>query len=227
MERPCFKSFVSLPVATKVTQTSAAFMALLRRSGVADVARLDAWVDHAQRAGTWSDDPKKIATLLVRESILTYFQAEQLLLGRHRGFFMGDYRLLERLGAGGMGSVFLAEHKDSRTRVALKVLPKAVAVQPTVLERFEREARAAVALNHPNVVRALSLEQTGDVRFMVMEYVAGQDLRELVNRHGKLDPCRAAHYIRQGAEGLQHVHDAGLIHRDIKPANLMLDRTGT
>src|SRR5262249_628593 len=210
-----------------ITTTSEQFLSLVRRSGVADLKRLETVLDRARRNGTWSDDPKKLAATLMRDGVLTIFQSEQLLIGRHRGFFMGDYKLLEGLGAGGMGSVFLAVHKSTRERVALKILPKSVAEKPTILERFEREARAAVGLNHPNVVCALSFVKAGETRFMVMEYVPGQDLRSLVGRYGTLDPVRAAHYIRHAAEGLQHVHDAGLIHRDIKPANLMLDRAGT
>ena len=207
--------------------TCESFLELTSRSGLIASDQLAACVDRFRGAGEWSDEPKRLATLLVRDSMLTYFQAEQLLQGRHRGFSMGKYRLLERLGSGGMGSVFLADHASTHEVVALKILPRSNAGKPTVTERFQREARAAVALKHTNVVRVHSLEQDADIRFLVMEYVEGQDLRQLVGRFGPLDPLRAANYIRQAAEGLQHVHDAGLIHRDVKPANLLLNRAGT
>jgi serine/threonine protein kinase len=215
-----------VPVTATYPTTGETFLELIQRGGVVESGELAACVKQFRDSGQWSDDPKTIADLLIRDSRLTYFQAEQLLQGRHRGFAMGPYRLLERLGAGGMGSVFLADHTATHELVALKVLPRNNAGKPTVTERFQREARAAVALKHPNVVRVYSIEQDQDIHFLVMEYVEGQDLRALISRRGALEPKRAAHYIRQAADGLQHVHDAGLIHRDVKPANLLLNRAG-
>ncbi|MBV9125729.1 MAG: serine/threonine protein kinase, partial [Planctomycetes bacterium] len=133
----------------------------------------------------------------------------------------------ERVGAGGMGAVFLCEHKVMRRRVALKILPLEAAESPSSLERFHREARAVAQLHHPNIVAAYDVDQDGKVHFLVMEYVEGSSLQELVKRTGPLSPVRAAHYIRQAAVGLAHAHAAGLVHRDIKPANLIVDRTGT
>src|SRR5206468_6479150 len=135
--------------------------------------------------------------------------------------------VLERLGAGGMGSVYLCEHTLMRRRVAVKVLPEKSA-DSSSLERFYREARAVAALDHPNIVRAYDIDQEDNLHFLVMEYVDGSSLQEIVHRVGPLDPTRAAHYISQAAFGLQHAHEvAGLVHRDIKPGNIIVDRNGT
>jgi serine/threonine protein kinase len=171
--------------------------------------------------------PRELARVLVDSGMLTRFQAEKLLTGRWRGFVIaGKYRLLERLGAGGMGEVYLCEHIHMGRRVAIKVLPIAQAQDATCLARFYREARAVARLDHPNIVRAHDIDREDKLHFLVLEFVDGCNLHEFVRRNGVLDPIRAAHYIRQAALGLQHAHEAGLVHRDIKPGNLLLDRQG-
>src|SRR4029079_3862319 len=122
---------------------------------------------------------------------------------------------------GAMGSVFLAEHKVMRHRVAIKVLARHLMSTPNIVDRFEREARAAAVIHHPNVVRAFDVDSEGDIHFLVMEYVQGEDLRKLVERKGPLDPRLAAEYTRQVAQGLHEAHRNGMIHRDIKPANVL------
>src|SRR5262245_56276491 len=171
--------------------------------------------------------PRTLADALIEHGLLTGFQAEKLLAGRWRGFMIaGKYRMLERLGAGGMGAVYLCEHVHMGRRVALKVLPIAQAADPACLARFYREARAAARLNHPNIVRAHDIDCEDKLHFLVMEYIDGCNLHEFVRRNGVLAPGRAAHYLRQAALGLQHAHEAGLVHRDIKPGNLLVDRQG-
>jgi serine/threonine protein kinase len=135
--------------------------------------------------------------------------------------------VLEQLGAGGMGQVYLCSHLFMRRLVAIKVLPLAKVAQPSSLARFYREARAAAALDHPNIVRAYDSDQEGDLHFLVMEYVDGPSLQQVVHKHGPLAVSRATHYIRQAALGLQHLHETGLVHRDIKPSNILVDRQGT
>lgn len=170
---------------------------------------------------------KDFANALVQDGLLTPFQASSLLVGKWRGFIInGKYRLLSRLGAGGMGSVYLCEHMFMRRRVALKVLPLKQAEDPDALERFYLEARAVGCLDHPNIVRAHDVDHEGNVHFLVLEHIDGINLYDLIRRHGPLSVERAANYIRQAALGLQHAHEAGLVHRDIKPGNLLLDRAG-
>ena len=163
----------------------------------------------------------------MRDGILTHFQAEQFLQGKWHGFVIGKYKVLERLGWGGVGNVYLCEHTFMRRRVAVKVLATAHADDPGTLQRFYREARAAAALDHPNIVRAYDVNRDGKLHFLVMEYVDGTNFQEVVTKHGPMGSARAAHYLAQSAVGLQHAHaTAGLVHRDIKPANILVDRNG-
>src|SRR5205823_9501322 len=174
----------------------------VRKSGVADDKRLAAHLDRLRAAGPAPADPTQLAGVLVRDGLLTHFQAEQLLQGKWRRFSIGKYKVLERLGAGGMGSVYLCEHKLMRRRVAVKVLPTAKADDPSSLERFYREARAVAALDHPNIVRAYDIDQDEQLHFLVMEYVDGASLQEIVKKSGPMDVIRSCHYIAQSALGL-------------------------
>ena len=171
-------------------------------------------------------DASRMAGYLVRDGLLTQFQAEQILQGKWRRFTIGKYKVLEKLGSGGMGAVYLCEHKLMRRRVAVKVLPTAKANDDSSLQRFYREARAVAALDHPNIVHAYDIDQDEQLHFLVMEYVDGASLQDLVKSSGPLDIERACHYIRQAANGLEHASRAGLVHRDIKPGNILVDRTG-
>src|SRR5262245_41776934 len=203
------------------------FLDLVRRSGVLDEKRLDTYLEKARAAGALPNEPGKLAGVLVRDGLLTHFQAEQLVAGKWRRFHIGKYKVLERLGSGGMGSVYLCEHKLMRRRVAVKVLPTAKAEDPAALERFQREAKAIAALDHPNIVRAYDIDQDDKLHFLVMEHVDGASLQDIVKKSGPLDPLRTAHYMHQAALGLQHAHErAGLVHRDIKPGNILVDRSG-
>ncbi|HEV3257499.1 MAG TPA: protein kinase [Gemmataceae bacterium] len=203
------------------------FLQLVRKSGVVEDKRLDACLLKLRAAGGAPADAGQLAGLMVRDGILTQFQAQQFLLGKWKGFTIGKYKVLERLGSGGMGSVYLCEHKFMRRRTAVKVLPTAKADDPASLERFYREARAVAALDHPNIVRAYDIDQEGKLHFLVMEYVDGSSLQEIIKKHGPMDITRAAHYIRQAAVGLQHAHHvARLVHRDVKPGNVLVDRHG-
>jgi serine/threonine protein kinase len=207
--------------------TNDEFLELVRKSGVVDEKRLDAYLDKARAAQALPAEPPRLAGLLVRDGVLTHFQAEQFLQGKWRRFTIGKYKVLERLGSGGMGSVYLCEHKLMRRRVAVKVLPTAKAEDASSLERFYREARAVAALDHPNIVRAYDIDQDDKLHFLVMEHVDGASFQEILKKTGPMDVLRACHYIRQAALGLQHAHQtAGLVHRDIKPGNILVDRNG-
>jgi serine/threonine protein kinase len=203
------------------------FLEVVRRSNQVDTARLEAYMASRRQTEGLPGEPQRLAALLVREGLLTNFQAEQFLQGKWRGFAIGGYRILERLGSGGTGTVYLAEHQVMKRRVAIKVLPAPYAAEPGVLERFLREAQAAAALDHPNIVRAYDFRSEGGLHFLVMEYVEGLSLQELLSRQGALSLPQACDYARQAALGLQHAHEAGLVHRDVKPANLLVDVTGT
>ncbi|WP_052640107.1 serine/threonine protein kinase [Zavarzinella formosa] len=199
---------------------------LIRKSGMVDEPRLDAYLERYRSSGGPTNDVRKLAGAMVRDGLLTYFQAEQFMLGKWRGFTIGKYKLLERIGFGGMGQVFLCEHMYMRRRVAIKVLPPAKAEEPAALGRFYREARAAAALDHPNIVRTHDIDQDGNLHFLVMEYVDGSSLLEMVKKKGPMAADRAAHYIWQSVQGLDHAYRVGVIHRDIKPGNILVDRFG-
>jgi eukaryotic-like serine/threonine-protein kinase len=199
------------------------FLALSYKSGLLDRANLALHPECEQAAKS----PQEFADSLIHAGLLTRFQAEKLLTGRWRGFIIsGKYRLLERLGAGGMGAVYLCEHILMGRRVALKVLPLAQAEDAASLARFYREARAVARLDHPNIVRAHDIDHEDKLHFLVLEFVDGCNLHDFVRRNGTLAPLRAANYIWQAALGLHHAHEVGLVHRDIKPGNLLLDRLG-
>src|SRR5262245_15672877 len=213
-------------LAMPVPVTSEQLLELIRKSGLLAADRLDPFLhSHPEARGA---SPSDVTRLLVERGLLTHFQAEQFLLGKWRGFTIGKYKVLERLGSGGMGAVYLCEHLRMRTKVAVKVLPIIKAQDPAALGRFYREARAAGLLDHPNIVRAHDIDQDGDLHYLVMDYVDGVNLQYLVARlTGPLSVERACHYIYQAAHGVRHAYENGLTHRDIKPANLLLDRGGT
>lgn len=207
-----------------VPVSSEQFLELTRKSGLVEPARLQTYLVERPRLPTTASD---LAAAFVAAGLITNFQSEQLLLGKWRGFTLGKFKILERIGAGGMGSVYLCEHQKMKHRVAVKVLPIAKAADPAAMGRFQREARAAGVLDHPNLVRAYDIDQEGELHYLVMDYVDGVNLQHLVARTtGPLPIVRACNYIAQAALGLQAIFESGLIHRDIKPANLLLDRNG-
>jgi serine/threonine protein kinase len=205
--------------------TIADFLAVVRKSGLVDEQRL------ATATRAWSDRtaplPDQLPRDLVESGLLTEWQVGQLRKGRHKGFMLGKYRLLQLLGAGGMSSVYLAENTTLHERVAIKVLPIKRLEQSSFLARFRREAQMAFRLSHQNVARAFDLDNVGEIHFIVMEFVDGVDLHAKVKREGPLPVRDAVEYLRQAALGLHHAHEEGLVHRDVKPSNLMLDRKGT
>jgi formylglycine-generating enzyme required for sulfatase activity/tRNA A-37 threonylcarbamoyl transferase component Bud32 len=136
------------------------------------------------------------------------------------------YRVTAALGSGGMGAVFKAEHRLMERTVALKVINQKLLDHPQAVERFRREVKAAARLSHPNIVAAFDAEQVGDTHFLVMEYVEGTSLAQVVEQEGPLPVALACDYIRQAALGLQHAHEQGMAHRDLKPHNLMVTPNG-
>ena len=192
---------------------------------------MDRLLEEFSEPGTGFDSSLKIADELVGRKVLTRWQVDELLCGKNKGFLLGSYCILEPLGRGGMAAVYLAEHRVMRRRCAIKVLPtEYLSKEPSFLDRFHREAQAVAALDHPNIVRAYDVNKAlvdeKEIHFLVMEYVAGQDFRKMVEKQGVLEYCEAADLIRQSAQGLAHAHARGLVHRDVKPANLLVDTEG-
>src|SRR4051794_40890554 len=139
---------------------------------------------------------------------------------------IGSYRLIEPLGSGGMSSVYRAVHAESGHEVAVKILPRSLAKNPTMLQRFLREAQSAEALEHPNIVAIYDHGVDEGRYYLVLELVKGGDLHDRVRNEGPLSIAEAIAVIRSVAEGLQYASERGLIHRDIKPANLLLSPEG-
>jgi tRNA A-37 threonylcarbamoyl transferase component Bud32 len=136
------------------------------------------------------------------------------------------FRIVRELGRGGMGVIYLAEHRVMEKRVALKVINPSVLDNAGALARFQGEAKAAGRLDHPNIARAYDADQAGDLHFLVMEFVEGLSLAQVLQKKGPLPIANACHYVRQAALGLQHASEQGMVHRDVKPQNLMLTTKG-
>lgn len=174
-------------------------------------------------------DPKTAEELvaeLVKQNQLTRFQAQHVKAGKAKALILGNYTILEMIGAGGMGQVFKAEHRRMERIVAIKMLPHAMTKNALALARFQREVKAAARLRHPNIVAADDADEANGSHFLVMEYVEGKDLSAHVKKNGPFSVDKAVHYVLQAARGLEFAHGEGVVHRDIKPANLLLDKKG-
>ena len=144
----------------------------------------------------------------------------------NQGTTLLHYRLVDKLGEGGMGVVWTATDTTLDREVAIKVLPEALSAHPDRLARFEREAKLLASLNHPNIAAVYGLHEGPDgERFIAMELVPGEDLAAVLER-GPLDVDRALAFAGQIAEALEAAHEQGVIHRDLKPANVMLTPDG-
>jgi serine/threonine-protein kinase len=142
------------------------------------------------------------------------------------GQTLGDYRVLRRLGQGGMGQVYLAEQLSLKRKVALKLLRPEMASNPRALQRFKREAEAVARITHANIVQVYQIDEANGLQFMALEYVEGRNLREHIERKGTPDVLLALSIMRQVAAALQRASEMGIIHRDIKPENILLTRKG-
>lgn len=212
--------------------TAASFLNGVRNSGLVDAESLEAVMREMRAAGSDHQDSRAIAAELVKRELITSWQADKLLQGRHKGFFLGRYRLMQLLGTGQMSAVYLGRHIYMDHLVAIKVLPADKVGDTSYLGRFYREAKAVAALNHPNIIRAFDVDKQveagTDIHFLVMEFVEGTSLTRLMAQqpNQKLDLVFVADIIRQAAEGLAHAHHKNLVHRDIKPDNLLITPQG-
>ncbi len=205
------------------TLDATSFLDTLQLSKLVDTEKLNEVM--ASFTGN-TDDAEAISQFLIEQEVLTDFQAKSLLTGKHKGLKIGPYLILKKIGAGGMGVVYLAEHQKMHRKVALKVLPEDRIHDKLALERFYREARSVAELDHPNIVKAHDVNEDAGIHYLVMEYINGITLHRYLEKKGTMPWKMAANVLQQVCRGLQHAHERGLIHRDIKPANLLIDKAG-
>lgn len=138
----------------------------------------------------------------------------------------GKYKIIGRIGAGGFGEVYLGEHNQLNRKVAIKILIQSISSQEDLVKRFQREARSAAALTHPNIIDIYDVGEGDGIYFFVMKYIEGETLSQRMQRDRQMDPAEAIHIIEQVADALDYAHENNVVHRDIKPANVMLDPYG-
>lgn len=182
-------------------------------------------------AARGAQSPMDLAVAAVREQVLTRFQAEEILNGRGRRLIVGNYVLLDVLGYGGMGTVFIGRHKERDERYAVKLLGEQHKHEAGIRARFRLEARAGMMLNHPRLVKTYDLgvlqDLYGESDYMVMELMQGVTLLEGISfSAGPMKWDAACDVICQAAEGLAYLHERGMVHRDVKPDNILVDMEG-
>jgi len=170
-----------------------------------------------------------LAEQLVRDQYITRSQLDRLkgmVEAERSGQQIPGFRILGKLGAGAMATVFKAKQLSLDRLVAIKVLPRKFSSNPEFISRFYAEGRAAAQLNHPNIVQAYDVGKAGEYHYFVMEYVAGSTVFDQIVRHKRYPEKDAIDIATQVAEALLHAHERGLIHRDVKPKNIMITREG-
>jgi len=182
------------------------------------------WADGDEPDANAPPSDRQLADRLVDMGLLNVWQAKQLLDGRTK-FNLGPYLIVDSIGQGGMGQVFKARHYQTGGIAAVKVLPRDKST-PEAVDNFNREIRAMMILNHPKLVAALDAGEDGNVHYLATEYVPGMDLRKLVRRDGPLEMSIAASIVYQVAEGLDYLHNQGIVHRDVKPGNVLVSPSG-
>jgi eukaryotic-like serine/threonine-protein kinase len=197
---------------------------VIRSSGVLSEKQL-ADIKSKILQGDYPMESFDLAERLVRDNILTTYQAKRFLANRANGLIVGRYIILDRIGSGSMGRVYKAHHVMMDRVVALKIISPEIASNERVVARFQREMKLVGRLDHPNVVRAFDADQIQKVLYIVMEYVPGYSLGERLKK-GPIPPLEMIDYAAQAAQGLAHAHDQGIVHRDIKPSNMLLNREG-
>src|SRR5438552_7018229 len=141
------------------------------------------------------------------------------------GASLSHYRIVSKLGAGGMGEVYLAQDTKLDRKVALKILPADLAANQDRMRRFTQEAKAAAALNHPNIATIHEIGESDGVNFIAMEFIDGATLREKIHQE-RTELRKLLRFLQHAAEGLAKAHTAGIVHRDLKPDNIMVTRDG-
>jgi serine/threonine-protein kinase len=178
--------------------------------------------------GSKIKEPAKLTfgdLIKVGETLFT-FQSDDSSATTLSGQRVGGYRIVERLGRGGMGTVYKAEQIDLQRMVALKVISEEHTKDEDFVELFVHEARAAAKLNHPNVVQVYDVKRHGDIYYFSMEYVSGGSVQDVLNKQRKIGVDQTVQWILDAARGLDYAHKKGIVHRDVKPDNLMISETG-
>jgi WD40 repeat protein/tRNA A-37 threonylcarbamoyl transferase component Bud32 len=201
------------------------FRKRLTDSGIMSRAEIDAFRE-SQAGGIEDATPNALAQALIEADRLTAFQADALLSENAQPVKLGNYRLVDVIGQGGMGQVYKALHERMNREVAIKVLPPLAAMDKGLVARFHREVQVAAKLHHPHIVTAYDADEANGLHFLVMEYMPGRDLARVVEEEGPLPVDRALDYILQAARALAYAHGEGILHRDVKPANLLVDDAG-
>lgn len=203
--------------------TAQEFLAALEQVGLVSGAELETL--RLEAAGDSSAET--VARKLVEQRRLTHFQAEKVLEGRGAECVLAKrYRVLERLGAGGMGAVYRARDIKLDRDVAIKLLPAELVSDSDAVARFHREAKALAKLSHPAIIQAYDAEEDRGQQLLVLEYVPGATMQRVLHESGKVPPLLAADYLYQAAVGMAHAHHKGLVHRDLKPSNLLVTPDG-
>jgi serine/threonine protein kinase len=169
---------------------------------------------------------RRLARQTVTKGYLSLWQAQQIHGGRSQGFQIGKYQLVDLIGQGGMGRVYLAKDIRLDRLVALKVLSPERMNNPRAIARFQREARVGAQLQHENLVRIYDEGEQNGVCYLVMEYIEGKSVGELLTEAGAMPAVYAAEIARQVALGLEHAHRKGLVHRDVNPWNILVSKDG-
>jgi serine/threonine protein kinase len=211
------KAQTNMP-ATVTVQTMYNLLTRSRLMG-ADAARdvLKKWTADAKDV----DDAERFRRFLVAQGVATDYQASLLAHGRNEGYFIAEYKILDRIGKGRMAGVYRAV-TPAGDAVALKVLPPSKAKKPALLGRFQRESRLATQMQHPHVVRTVAVGECEGLHYLAMEHLEGETFDDVLQRRKRLPLPEAVFVMHQALLGLEHIHEKGVVHRDIKPANLML-----
>jgi serine/threonine protein kinase len=200
------------------------FVRNLEESGLFSESEIQAAIGSLADADRMDGDA--LARNLVASGRLTQYQAAAVRERRFGDLVIGNYHILDRLGAGAMGTVSKARHRRMKRVVAIKVLSKNVAQSDQFIKRFQREVEAVARLSHPNIVMAYDADEAEAGPFLVMEFVNGRDLASEVHERGPLPVGEAVDCVVQAARALAYAHSQGIVHRDIKPANLLRDVAG-
>ena len=163
---------------------------------------------------------------LVQDGHITSFQSKKLKAGKSSDIYFGDYVVIDKLGQGGMGTVLLAKHQRMDRLVAIKILPITVLESKDAVARFYQEVKVAAKLTHPNIVHAYDAGEHHGFHYLVMEYVPGYDLAEVLSQLGPVPLSMALDYLKQACKGLDYAHRKGIVHRDVKPSNILLSDEG-